>query len=61
MQMALTMVLFVGGGYVLDRWLNTSPWLTLAGGVCGIAALFVHLFRLVRELDRRNRERRDAG
>jgi ATP synthase protein I len=26
----------VGGGYFLDRWLNTSPWLLLAGSVVGL-------------------------
>ena len=29
---------FAALGYVVDRWLGTSPWFTLAGLVLGIAA-----------------------
>ncbi len=40
------------GGYYLDRWLGTSPWLLLVGLVLGIAAGFVNLFRSVTRADR---------
>ena len=55
MQMALTMVLFTGGGFLLDRKYDTMPWCTLAGAIAGIAMLFYYLFRLVRKLDGKNR------
>lgn len=32
-------------GYGLDRWLGTSPWLTLLFTLFGIVAGFVNLFR----------------
>lgn len=32
-------------GYGLDRWLGTSPWLTLTFTLFGIAAGFINLFR----------------
>jgi ATP synthase protein I len=32
-------------GYGLDRWLGTSPWLTLLFTLFGIAAGFINLFR----------------
>lgn len=35
------------GGVYLDRWLGTSPWLTLTGIVLGIAAGFVAVFRML--------------
>lgn len=35
-------------GILLDRWLNTSPWLTLVFFGLGVAAAFVTLFRDVR-------------
>ena len=46
---ALVMCTVIGlaGGYYLDRWLGTSPWLTLIGLVVGIAAGFVNLIRSV--------------
>ena len=53
MQMALTMALFAGGGFWLDRKLETTPWLTICGAVVGVATLFYYLFRLLKELDRK--------
>jgi ATP synthase protein I len=41
-------------GYGLDRWLSTSPWLTLLFTLFGIAAGFLNLFREV-GLIQRNR------
>lgn len=35
------------GGYWLDRWLGTSPWLLLIGFFLGAAAGFLNIFRLV--------------
>ena len=32
-------------GYGLDRWLGTSPWLTMVFTVFGIVAGFLNLFR----------------
>jgi ATP synthase protein I len=32
-------------GYQLDKWLRTSPWLTILFLLLGIAAGFVNLFR----------------
>ena len=49
-QMVLTMVLFVAGGYYLDRWLDTAPWLLLAGALLGMVAVFAFLLRLADRL-----------
>lgn len=32
-------------GYGLDRWLGTSPWLTMIFTIFGIVAGFLNLFR----------------
>ena len=45
-------VIGLAGGYYLDRWLGTSPWLTLVGLLFGIAAGFVNLFRAVKRAER---------
>jgi ATP synthase protein I len=34
-------------GYQLDRWLGTSPWLTMIFLLLGIVAGFINLFREV--------------
>ena len=45
LTLVIATVLGLWGGRVLDRWLGTSPWLTLVGLLLGIAAGFVNLFR----------------
>jgi ATP synthase protein I len=57
MQLALTMAFFTIGGYLLDGWLETTPWLTIAGALLGMVAVFVHLIRISRTLNRKD----DAG
>jgi ATP synthase protein I len=52
MAMVLATVIGLAGGYFLDGWLGTSPWLTLIGLGFGIAAGFVNLFRSVRAAER---------
>ena len=39
---------FGGGGYLLDRWLGTSPWLLLVGLLVGVCVGFFGLIRLIR-------------
>ena len=38
LTVAVILVGFAALGYVVDRWLSTSPWFTLVGLVLGIAA-----------------------
>lgn len=58
-QLAGTMVVWVLGGYFLDRWLETTPWLTVAGGVVGMVAFFFQLMRLVKNLEQDDAERHE--
>ena len=44
----------VGGivvGYLLDRWLDTKPWLLLAGIVLGSVGGFAAMYRIVSRLN----------
>ena len=43
----------LGIGYGLDRWLGTSPWLTMLFTLFGIAAGFLNLFRDLGLIQRR--------
>ena len=45
LTLVIATVLGLWGGYVLDRWLGTAPWLMLVGLLLGIASGFVNLFR----------------
>jgi len=48
----LGIVLFMGAGYGLDRWLGWTPWLTLLGTVVGSVLSFVNVYAK-REAERR--------
>jgi len=50
-QIALTMAAFAGLGYLIDRWLGTSPWGVIAGGALGLVAVFVQLTRTTRSMN----------
>ena len=50
--MVLATIIGLGGGYYADRWLGSSPWLTLIGLGLGIAAGFVILFRSAKAAER---------
>jgi ATP synthase protein I len=52
LALVLSTVIGLAGGYYLDRWLGSSPWLTLIGLLLGIAAGFVNLFRSVKRAER---------
>jgi ATP synthase protein I len=45
--MVLATVIGLAGGYYLDQWLGSEPWLLLVGLGFGIAAGFVIFFRSV--------------
>ena len=41
---------FCGAGWLFDRWLETTPWLLVAGIVLGAAVGFYQLVRLTSKL-----------
>lgn len=41
----------LGLGWLLDRWLGTSPWLLVAGLVLGIVAGFYEFLRITARLN----------
>jgi len=44
------MLAYIFIGYFLDRWLDTTPWLLIAGAITGMFAFFIQLVRLVKRL-----------
>lgn len=47
LSFVLAIVMGFGGGYLLDRWLGTSPWLTFIGFFVGIAAGITNVYRVM--------------
>lgn len=48
----LAIAIGYGGGWWLDRELETHPWLTILLTVCGVAAAFVQLIRFAARKER---------
>ena len=56
LTLVISTVLGLWGGYVLDRWLGSAPWLMLVGLLLGVASGFVNLFRAVGLFGREGRQ-----
>jgi ATP synthase protein I len=41
-------------GYLLDRWLNTDPWMVITGIVLGLTSAIIGLIRIMNRLNRDN-------
>ena len=64
-QLAATMVVYVGIGWLVDRWQDTTPVFLIVGSVVGMVAFFVQLIRVSKDLSAKNaakkREAEEAG
>lgn len=52
LELGFTMIVWSVIGYMLDRWLGTTPWLTLAGVLVGMVSLFMQLVRAAKRSER---------
>ena len=43
-EFAATVAIFVGAGWLLDRWLGTTPWLMIVLAVLALVGLFAKLW-----------------
>lgn len=60
-QLAATMLVAIGGGYLLDEWLGTLPWFLIGGAVLGMVSVIVQLVRLSQDLSRRQQHRSSSS
>jgi ATP synthase protein I len=52
-RLGISVILGLGGGLLLDAWLNTSPIFTLVGMVLGIGAAMYTIWDVARDAMRR--------
>lgn len=60
MELISAILLWTGLGYLLDRWLGTTPWLLVAGGLLGNAAGIYLIWIRSGNMERTERERTEA-
>ena len=65
LEMALSVVIGLGIGYYLDRWLGTAPWLMILwiafGFAAGVRSLYRAAVRSGKDLEKDEEERRKPG
>jgi ATP synthase protein I len=47
MVLVISTLVGAGGGYALDRWLGTAPWLMIVGLLLGMVAGFREMLRMI--------------
>jgi len=52
LEMGFSVAIGAAIGYYLDRYFDTSPWLTLIFLILGVAAGFRGLFSLLKDIDK---------
>ena len=53
-------VIGFGGGYLLDQWLGSKPWLTFLGFFLGLAAGILNVYRVM-QLANQSRRPKSGG
>jgi len=65
LEMAISVIIGLAVGYYLDRWLGTSPWLTVVwigiGFAAGVRSLYRAAIRSEKDLERDEEEKRKPG
>jgi len=51
-ELAGGVLLFAGGGYLLDNWWGTTPWMLVVGAMLGLAGGMYRLIKAVQEANR---------
>jgi ATP synthase protein I len=65
LEMALSVVIGLGIGYYLDKWLDTAPWLMILwigfGFAAGVRSLYRAAVRSGKDIEKDEEERRKPG
>ena len=56
LELGFSVAIGVVAGYYFDRWLGTSPWLTIFLLLCGVAAGFKRIYIALKSLEREQDE-----
>ena len=60
LELGFSVAIGIVAGYYLDRWLGTSPWLTIFLLLCGVASGFKRIYLVLKSLEN-EQEKEDKG
>ncbi len=55
-QLALTMVFFLGLGFLVDRWLGTTPLFLIIGALFGLIGIFWQIYQVAQEASSKKKD-----
>jgi F0F1-type ATP synthase assembly protein I len=55
------MLLFVGGGYLVDRHFGMAPLMTVLGAIAGMVSMILYVLRIAREASGHRRGKGDSN
>ncbi len=65
LEMAISVVVGLAIGYYLDKWLGTSPWLTIVwigfGFAAGVRSLYRAAVKSEKDLEKDEEDKRNPG
>jgi len=51
-QIGISVLIYVGAGIALDKWLDTMPWFTLIGTALGVASMVALIYKISKDNQR---------
>ena len=61
LELGISVAIGIAIGFYLDKWLNTSPWLTIFMMLSGTISGFMRIYKALREIEKEEEEQDDAG
>jgi ATP synthase protein I len=60
LELGVSVAIGIAIGFYLDKWLDTSPWLTIFMMLCGTVSGFIRIYRALKEIEKEEQQD-DAG
>ncbi len=56
LELGISVAIGIAIGFYLDKWLGTSPWLTIIMMLCGTVSGFMRIYRALKEMEKEEQQ-----
>jgi len=56
LELGISVAIGIVIGFYLDKWLDTSPWLTIFMMLCGTISGFMRIYRALKEIEKEEQQ-----